>query len=222
MEDIFTNLTKGYTDKEIKKDNIYQSGINELERTFPYKPEELSVKTIKLEPFYSNLFQSLISDEAEKRFEKAFYKTESKKKSNESNRYVTQEDVDSGEATEDEYVDSFEYIFSSLVNGNITQYKNQLKELKDNHELLNYQEWAKDMNVDPDIIRYLESKKRKSNESIEDLNKFIEGLQEVVYGIDNVKSIETFSDSGLTSNNDGFTIHTNDGHSFQVVITQES
>lgn len=142
MEDIFTNLTKGYTDKEIKKDNIYQSGINELERTFPYKPEELSVKTIKLDPFYSNLFQSLISDEAEKRFEKAFYKTE--------------------------------------------------------------------------------SKKRKSNESIEDLNRFIDGLQEVVYEIDNVKSIETFPASGLTSDNNGFTIHTNDGHAFQVVVTQES
>ena len=142
MEDIFTNLTKGYTDKEIKKDNIYQSGINELERTFPYKPEELSVKTIKLEPFYSNLFQSLISDEAEKRFEKAFYKTE--------------------------------------------------------------------------------SKKRKSNETIEDLNKFIDNLQDVIYEIDNVKSIETFPASDAMVNNDGFKIHTNDGHSFQVVITQES
>ena len=109
MEDIFTNLTKGYTDKEIKKDNIYQSGINELERTFSYKPEELSVKTIKLEPFYSNLFQSLISDEAEKRFEKAFYRTE--------------------------------------------------------------------------------PKQRKANETVEDLNKFIDNLQEVVYEIDNVKSL---------------------------------
>ena len=67
------------------------------------------------------------------------------------NRYATEDDGDA-------YLDSFEYIYSQKVNGNISDYKAKLKELQQNGELKAYQAWAEEMSVDPEIVRFLESK----------------------------------------------------------------
>lgn len=81
-----------------------------------------------------------------------------KKSVNEVNRWATEDEV-----SDDDYLDTFEYIYSSLVNGNISQYKKQLKRLASEGALREYQSWAEEMGVDPKIVRFLESYKGKKS-----------------------------------------------------------
>lgn len=62
--------------------------------------------------------------------------------------------------------EDYEYIYSSLVNGNISQYKNQLKRLQKNGQLRDYKAFCDEMGVDPRVGRFLESVS-KSAELIE-------------------------------------------------------
>lgn len=90
-----------------------------------------------------------------------------KKSVNEVNRWATEDEV-----SDDDYLDTFEYIYSSLVNGNISQYKKQLKRLASEGALREYQSWAEEMGVDPKIVRFLESYKgKKSVNEISDRTK---------------------------------------------------
>ena len=73
MDKIFSNLIKGCTDKKID-DTLYQDGIKGIERTFIYDAKPLSKDTTVNIPIYANLFQSLIDNEANKRYKDNFYK----------------------------------------------------------------------------------------------------------------------------------------------------
>lgn len=74
-DEIFTNLINGFNDIKIKNDTVYQDNIEGIEKTYKGSTVEfLSKDTIILEPFYTNLFQNLISNEAEKRYSNNFYK----------------------------------------------------------------------------------------------------------------------------------------------------
>ena len=72
MDKIFSNLLKGCVDKKIK-DTVYQDGIDGIERTFVYDVKPLSKDTTVDIPAYSNMFQALIDNEANKRFKNSFY-----------------------------------------------------------------------------------------------------------------------------------------------------
>lgn len=70
----FTNLVKGFEDKKVTEDPIYQDNIEGIEKSYKGSTIDfLSKDTIIQEPFYSNMFQALINNEAEKRFVKNFY-----------------------------------------------------------------------------------------------------------------------------------------------------
>lgn len=73
MDKIFTNLVKGCTDKKLK-DTVYQDNIDGIERTFIYDVKPLSKNTMIDIPVYSNMFHSLIDNEANGRFKDNFYK----------------------------------------------------------------------------------------------------------------------------------------------------
>lgn len=53
--------------------------------------------------------------------------------------------------TEDEYLNSFDYLYSLLVNGNITEYKNGVKELYQQgpSKLMEYMDWLEEHNINP-------------------------------------------------------------------------
>ena len=73
--------------------------------------------------------------------------------------YATYEDVELGNISDEDYLNSFEYIYSSKVNGNISQYKNQLKRLLKEGRLRAYQNYLDEYGLDGEIVRFLESKK---------------------------------------------------------------
>lgn len=74
----------------------------------------------------------------------------------ESYRYATEQDMYDGTVSEDDYLESFEYIYSQLLNGNISIYKKMLRRLQKEHELLNYENYCREMGVDPEISRWLQ------------------------------------------------------------------
>lgn len=92
------------------------------------------------------------------------HKFESKIKSENHIDYATFEDVEKGEISEDEYLKSFEYIYSSLLNGNISQYKKQLKRLLQEGRLKDYQRYLDEFGLDGKILRFLESRSRRNEE----------------------------------------------------------
>ena len=72
------------------------------------------------------------------------------------NDYATEQDVEDGKISEDEYLHTFEYIYLTKVNGNISLYKQKLKDLKADHKLLDYEEWCKELGYNPEIAKYFQ------------------------------------------------------------------
>ena len=139
-KDYLGKSINGYFDNIVKDLDIYQDDIDGIERIYNnYEIKELSPETLKKEPFYSNTFQSLIDNEADNRYNKAFY---------------------------------------SLT------------------ESLN------------------------KNEDLDTLNSFIEDFESIIYELDNIKTIQSFNEAGLLTKDNGFIVTLNDGHKYQIVITQ--
>ena len=79
-KDMLGKSINGSFDEIIKDDTVYQSNIDSIEKTYNnFEIEPLSKDTVQVEIPYSNIFQALIEDEAQTRFENAFYVNESKK-----------------------------------------------------------------------------------------------------------------------------------------------
>lgn len=81
--------------------------------------------------------------------------------------------VKSWNSEEDEYLDSYEYLYSQLENGNITQYKEKVKKLfqEGPSKVMEYMDWLEEHNIDPKealkVVKNASLKKVESNEENE-------------------------------------------------------
>lgn len=80
-------------------------------------------------------------------------------------------------ANEEEYLDSYEYLYSQLINGNITEYKNGVKKLYEQgpSKLMEYMDWLEEHNINPkEALKVMKnaSLKKQSSEKIAEENEF--------------------------------------------------
>ena len=68
----------------------------------------------------------------------------------EIDRWASEEDV-----REEDYLETYEYIYSLLTNGNLEQYREKLKELKADYLLADFKSWCREMAVNPCIDQIL-------------------------------------------------------------------
>lgn len=68
----------------------------------------------------------------------------------EIDRWASEEDV-----SEEDYLETYEYIYSLLTNGNLEQYREKLKELKADYLLADFKSWCREMAVNPCIDQIL-------------------------------------------------------------------
>ena len=129
--------------KELNLDSMEdETGVNEIAEDLAEKPakmEKAKYKTTKInKPEVDTVAGKLL------------------KQCEDVNDYATEQDVEDGKISEDEYLDTFEYIYLTKVNGNLTQYKQKLKDLKADHKLLDYEEWCKELGYNPEIAKYIQ------------------------------------------------------------------
>lgn len=79
----------------------------------------------------------------------AFLGTEKKSASKKVKSWNSEEDDEYRNS--EEYLDSYEYLYSQLVNGNITEYKNGVKKLYQQgpSKLMEYMDWLEENNINP-------------------------------------------------------------------------
>lgn len=129
--------------KELNLDSMEdETGVNEIAEDLAEKPakmEKAKYKTTKInKPEVDTVAGKLL------------------KQCEELNDYATEQDVEDGKISEDEYLHTFEYIYLTKVNGNISLYKQKLKDLKADHKLLDYEEWCKELGYNPEIAKYFQ------------------------------------------------------------------
>lgn len=129
--------------KELNLDSMEdETGVNELAEDLAEKPakmEKAKYKTTKInKPEVDTVAGKLL------------------KQCEDVNDYATEQDVEDGKISEDEYLHTFEYIYLTKVNGNISLYKQKLKDLKADHKLLDYEEWCKELGYNPEIAKYFQ------------------------------------------------------------------
>ena len=129
--------------KELNLDSMEdETGVNEIAEDLAEKPakmEKAKYKTTKInKPEVDTVAGKLL------------------KQCEDVNDYATEQDVEDGKISEDEYLHTFEYIYLTKVNGNISLYKQKLKDLKADHKLLAYEEWCKELGYNPEIAKYLQ------------------------------------------------------------------
>ena len=109
---------------------------------------------------YFKEFNTMLDDEAIKsgaEYIENYFAPEANSSLTESvNRWATEEDKEYGIISEDEYLETFEYIYSQRVNGNLSDYKEKLAELQKEGELRDYANWAKEYGVDAEIEDYID------------------------------------------------------------------
>lgn len=86
------------------------------------------------------------------------------KKALKEDRYTSSQDVEDGLADEDEYLDSFEYILSQKINGNLSDYRKSLQDLQDEGDLRAYVSYCQEVNANPEIEKYLDNKDAEPSE----------------------------------------------------------
>ena len=101
---------------------------------------------------------------------------------------------------EDAYLDSYDYLYSLLVNGNISLYKERLANMT-GKEIVQYINWADEMGIDKAKLRlnYIESSKRvkltkKANYTLTDLVK--EDIENIEMCLENIQT--TYANALLT------------------------
>lgn len=129
--------------KELNLDSMEdETGVNEIAEDLAEKPakmEKAKYKTTKInKPEVDTVTGKLL------------------KQCEDVNDYATEQDVEDGKISEDEYLHTFEYIYLTKVNGNISLYKQKLKDLKADHKLLDYEEWCKELGYNPEIAKYFQ------------------------------------------------------------------
>lgn len=129
--------------KELNLDSMEdETGVNEMAEDLAEKPakmEKAKYKTTKInKPEVDTVAGKLL------------------KQCEDVNDYATEQDVEDGKISEDEYLHTFEYIYLTKVNGNISLYKQKLKDLKADHKLLDYEEWCKELGYNPEIAKYFQ------------------------------------------------------------------
>ena len=129
--------------KELNLDSMEdETGVNEIAEDLAEKPAKMKkakYKTTKInKPEVDTVAGKLL------------------KQCEDINDYATEQDVEDGKISEDEYLHTFEYIYLTKVNGNISLYKQKLKDLKADHKLLDYEEWCKELGYNPEIAKYLQ------------------------------------------------------------------
>lgn len=129
--------------KELNLDSMEdETGVNEIAEDLAEKPakmEKAKYKTTKInKPEVDTVAGKLL------------------KQCEDVNDYATEQDVEDGKISEDEYLDTFEYIYLTKVNGNLADYKQKLKDLKADHKLLDYEEWCKELGYNPEIAKYFQ------------------------------------------------------------------
>ena len=129
--------------KELNLDSMEdETGVNEIAEDLAEKPakmEKAKYKTTKInKPEVDTVAGKLL------------------KQCEDVNDYATEQDVEDGKISEDEYLHTFEYIYLTKVNGNISLYKQKLKDLKADHKLLDYEEWCKELGYNPEIAKYFQ------------------------------------------------------------------
>ena len=129
--------------KELNLDSMEdETGVNEIAEDLAEKPAKMKkakYKTTKInKPEVDTVAGKLL------------------KQCEDVNDYATEQDVEDGKISEDEYLDTFEYIYLTKVNGNLADYKQKLKDLKADHKLLAYEEWCKELGYNPEIAKYFQ------------------------------------------------------------------
>ena len=129
--------------KELNLDSMEdETGVNEIAEDLAEKPAKMKkakYKTTKInKPEVDTVAGKLL------------------KQCEDINDYATEQDVEDGKISEDEYLHTFEYIYLTKVNGNISLYKQKLKDLKADHKLLDYEERCKELGYNPEIAKYLQ------------------------------------------------------------------
>lgn len=129
--------------KELNLDSMEdETGVNEIAEDLAEKPAKMKkakYKTTKInKPEVDTVAGKLL------------------KQCEDVNDYATEQDVEDGKISEDEYLDTFEYIYLTKVNGNLADYKQKLKDLKADHKLLDYEEWCKELGYNPEIAKYFQ------------------------------------------------------------------
>ena len=129
--------------KELNLDSMEdETGVNEIAEDLAEKPAKMKkakYKTTKInKPEVDTVAGKLL------------------KQCEDVNDYATEQDVEDGKISEDEYLHTFEYIYLTKVNGNISLYKQKLKDLKADHKLLDYEEWCKELGYNPEIAKYFQ------------------------------------------------------------------
>lgn len=129
--------------KELQLDSMEdETGVNEIAEGLADKPadmEKAEYKTTKInKPEVDTVAGKLL------------------KQCEDVNDYATEQDVEDGKISEDEYLHTFEYIYLTKVNGNLADYKQKLKDLKADHKLLAYEEWCKELGYNPEIAKYFQ------------------------------------------------------------------
>lgn len=129
--------------KELNLDSMEdETGVNEIAEDLAEKPAKMKkakYKTTKInKPEVDTVAGKLL------------------KQCEDVNDYATEQDVEDGKISEDEYLHTFEYIYLTKVNGNISLYKQKLKDLKADHKLLAYEEWCKELGYNPEIAKYFQ------------------------------------------------------------------
>ena len=129
--------------KELNLDSMEdETGVNEIAEDLAEKPAKMKkakYKTTKInKPEVDTVAGKLL------------------KQCEDVNDYATEQDVEDGKISEDEYLHTFEYIYLTKVNGNLADYKQKLKDLKADHKLLAYEEWCKELGYNPEIAKYFQ------------------------------------------------------------------
>ena len=119
--------------------------------------------------------------------------------------------------TEEEYLDSFDYLYSLLVNGNISQYKERLSNMT-TREIVQYINWAEEMGIGKEKLKlnYIESSKKQrfskkaiklnpvyfesnGNSKIQDELKVIDDLRKQIVEESNIREIKNIAQLIITA-----------------------
>ena len=131
-----------YSDEEIKNQFLKQY-ISEKGEEFPYADEITIVKKDNVDE------DLLLSKNEEDPTDVATQKI------NDFDKYPPSKQVNEYQEeyeNDDEYLDSFEYMYDNLINGNIAQYKEKLNKLS-KKEFANFIKWADNMGIDREDLK---------------------------------------------------------------------
>lgn len=161
--------------------------MSEYDALIPYQPaEDIVVDDVVVDDLTDDIFDEIEFIEESKINE---------------NRYATEQDMYDGTISDEEYLDTFEYIYSSLINGNISQYKQQLARLLKEGDLKAYKNWAEEHGLEPRIIDFLESKRVRRGKSFDKMHEEFKDEMSMLTQIQDTDFPQALADTVETDEN---------------------